>query len=139
MIKNNSGQFIQFYNGNISTINQSELQEKFTEQYNSCIFFMTLSNIDSFLTEYRTDAEYFLPPNNLVRYDSSSNRLTITNSAITSSYFRYSGSVYYSTISTNRTYPGVGTIDNQSNGYFTIYSPLVYDTLVTIDPDLVSI
>lgn len=139
MIKNSNGQFVQFYNGNISVIDQVQMKEKFTEEYNRCIFFMTPSDIGSFLTEYKTNTDYFLPPNNLIRYDSGSNRLKIINSAISKDYFSIAGQLqlYYSTVQTDRTYPGVGTIDNTVNGYFTIYSPYTYDNLITIDQDLV--
>jgi hypothetical protein len=138
MIKNSNGQFVQFYNGNISVIDQLQMKEKFTEEYNRCIFFMTPSDIGSFLTEYKTNTDYFLPPNNLIRYDSGSNRLKIISNTISKDYFSISGQIYYSTVQTDRTYPGVGTVDNTVNGYFTIYSPYTYDNLITIDQDLVT-
>jgi hypothetical protein len=140
MIKNSNGQFIQFYNGNITTIDQLQLPGAHTEDYNRCVFFMRQSNIDSFLTEYKSSAEYFLPPNNLVKYDSSSNRLRIINNSITKDYFTFSGRYHYITeISTDRTYPGVGTIDSISNTYFTIRDEIYYEDLITIDQSLVSI
>ena len=125
VFQNEEGQFISLKNNTTETVWSPK---KYSEDYNSCIFFIKPSSIAALMTQYPPSGDYF-SSGRLVQYNTTTNELYpaqfidpsyFTDSVTSSrrSYIYYSSPLMYTTVQ----FP----------------APVYYSELATVDPGIVT-